>query len=65
MTQEHIERKKAKRRLRIEHAKMRRSESRYTHLDRDGMPWRFEDGRPVSMLADEVVEEVFGKERKI
>jgi hypothetical protein len=35
----------------------------YTHKDKDGVPWRFENGRPISKLADEVVEEVFGKEK--
>jgi len=33
----------------------------YTHIDKDNVQWRFEDGRPVSQIADEVVEEVFGQ----
>ena len=30
----------------------------YTHIDKDGMPWRFEGSRPVSKLADDVMQSV-------
>ena len=30
----------------------------YTHADDSGMLWRFEGGRPISKLADEVMESV-------
>jgi hypothetical protein len=32
----------------------------YTHVDVDGIPYRFEGGRPVSQIADEVMRKVFG-----
>ena len=31
---------------------------KYTHRDSAGMLWRFEGGRPVSKLADEVMRKV-------
>jgi hypothetical protein len=40
-------------------------EKEYTHIDKDGVLWRFEDGRPVSKIADEVIEEVFGDKKEI
>jgi hypothetical protein len=30
----------------------------YTHKDKDGVLWRFEGGRPVSIIADEIMEEI-------
>lgn len=29
----------------------------YTHKDKDGVLWRFEGGRPISIIADEINEE--------
>jgi hypothetical protein len=29
----------------------------YTHKDKDGVLWRFENGRPISIIADEINEE--------
>lgn len=29
----------------------------YTHKDKDGVLWRFEGGRPISEIADEIMEE--------
>lgn len=29
----------------------------YTHRDKDGVLWRFENGRPISIIADEINEE--------
>lgn len=34
------------------------SERVYTHIDEDGMRWRFEGSRPVSKLADGVMDAV-------
>ena len=31
----------------------------YTHEDKDGVAWRFENGRPITRIADEVMLEVF------
>jgi hypothetical protein len=31
---------------------------KYTHRDKDGMLWRFNGGRPVSKLADDVMRKV-------
>lgn len=33
-------------------------ENKYTHIDKDGMLWRWEGCRPISRLADEVMAEV-------
>ena len=33
-------------------------ENKYTHIDKDGMLWRWEGCRPISKLADEVMAEV-------
>ena len=30
----------------------------YTHIDEAGMLWRFEGSRPVSLLADKVMDEM-------
>jgi hypothetical protein len=35
----------------------------YTHRDASGMAWRFDGGRPVSALADQVMAEVMGRKR--
>lgn len=37
---------------------------KYTHIDTNGMAWRFEGSRPVSALADKVMKEVFQKDTK-
>jgi len=31
----------------------------YTHRDKDGVRWRFEKGKPISEIADNVAKEVF------
>ena len=39
-------------------------EKKYTHIDGGGMPWRFEGSRPVSALADKVMEECEAEEAR-
>jgi hypothetical protein len=36
----------------------------YTHRDSTGMLWRFEGSRPISQLADQVMQEVEEKMKK-
>ena len=37
----------------------------YTHTDKDGMPWRMEGNRPISALADKVMQDVEKDIKKI
>ena len=39
-------------------------ENQYTHVDKSGMKWRFVGSRPVSELADKVMEEVMKEDKK-
>lgn len=50
------QREAARKRLFDEYVGMKAGTSRYTHVDRDGMPWRFEGGRPISMLGDDMMD---------
>jgi len=38
--------------------------TKYTHKDADGMLWRWEEGRPISKIADEVMKQVLGEMKK-
>jgi hypothetical protein len=34
---------------------------KYTHQDSSGMKWRFEEGRPISQLADIIMKKILKK----